>query len=346
MRIRYSLMTAAVTVGLVCCLERSGAGDDDERLLRRRTLEPRRDEQPVPLRPVERAGQHGRRLRGADPLDDRQRQLPASARLALGSTDTGDYNTALGRFAGVDVIERQRHDRRGRRARSARANAGRSHRGGPRGSRAATPVARQHRPSAHCALLTPTRPASRTPRAGSRALRNSNGNYNSAFGYQALRRQHERASNTALGRFALRGEHDAVARTPPPASTRCRPTRRVSTTSPTAISLWSSTRPGRATRRWAATPCSATPTATTTSPSATRRSSTTRWRTAASPSARNALHPATGAPATSRSGTTPASQLTNGTDNIEIGNQGVAAEAKTIRIGTQGTQTRAVHRRR
>jgi uncharacterized coiled-coil protein SlyX len=34
------------------------------------------------------------------------------------------------------------------------------------------------------------------------------------------------------------------------------------------------------------------------------------------------------------------SNLTTGDNNIDIGNQGVAAEANTIRIGTQGTQTR------
>jgi hypothetical protein len=33
-------------------------------------------------------------------------------------------------------------------------------------------------------------------------------------------------------------------------------------------------------------------------------------------------------------------QLTTGNDNIDIGNEGVAAEANTIRIGTQGTQTK------
>src|SRR5205814_623953 len=33
------------------------------------------------------------------------------------------------------------------------------------------------------------------------------------------------------------------------------------------------------------------------------------------------------------------SNLTTGDNNIDIGNQGVAAEAGTIRIGTQGTQT-------
>ena len=33
--------------------------------------------------------------------------------------------------------------------------------------------------------------------------------------------------------------------------------------------------------------------------------------------------------------------LTTGTDNIDIGNQGVAAETNTIHIGTQGTQTAA-----
>ena len=33
------------------------------------------------------------------------------------------------------------------------------------------------------------------------------------------------------------------------------------------------------------------------------------------------------------------SNLTTGSNNIDIGNQGVAAESKTIRIGTQGTQT-------
>ena len=31
--------------------------------------------------------------------------------------------------------------------------------------------------------------------------------------------------------------------------------------------------------------------------------------------------------------------LTTGSNNIDIGNLGVAAESKTIRIGTQGTQT-------
>jgi len=34
------------------------------------------------------------------------------------------------------------------------------------------------------------------------------------------------------------------------------------------------------------------------------------------------------------------SNLTTGDNNIDIGNQGVAVEANTIRIGTQGTQTR------
>src|SRR5207249_10049487 len=33
------------------------------------------------------------------------------------------------------------------------------------------------------------------------------------------------------------------------------------------------------------------------------------------------------------------SNLTTGNNNIDIGNQGVAAEANTIRVGTQGTQT-------
>src|SRR5436305_1733752 len=36
----------------------------------------------------------------------------------------------------------------------------------------------------------------------------------------------------------------------------------------------------------------------------------------------------------------PGSNLTTGNNNIDIGNQGVTAEANTIRIGTQGTQTK------
>src|SRR5262249_61340771 len=34
--------------------------------------------------------------------------------------------------------------------------------------------------------------------------------------------------------------------------------------------------------------------------------------------------------------------LTTGSNNIDIGNAGVAGESKTIRIGTQGTQTKTV----
>ena len=33
------------------------------------------------------------------------------------------------------------------------------------------------------------------------------------------------------------------------------------------------------------------------------------------------------------------SNLTTGSNNVDIGNLGVAAESNTIRIGTQGTQT-------
>ena len=36
--------------------------------------------------------------------------------------------------------------------------------------------------------------------------------------------------------------------------------------------------------------------------------------------------------------------LTTGDNNIDIGNFGVAGESNTIRIGTQGTQTRTLHR--
>ena len=38
-------------------------------------------------------------------------------------------------------------------------------------------------------------------------------------------------------------------------------------------------------------------------------------------------------------GNAAGANLTTGSDNIEIGHRGVAGEAKTIRIGTQGTQT-------
>jgi len=45
-----------------------------------------------------------------------------------------------------------------------------------------------------------------------------------------------------------------------------------------------------------------------------------------------------------RSLTTPPARnnLTRGNNNIDIGNAGVAAEANTIRIGVQGTQTKTL----
>src|SRR5207302_3488258 len=39
-------------------------------------------------------------------------------------------------------------------------------------------------------------------------------------------------------------------------------------------------------------------------------------------------------------GNSAGTHLTTGSNNIDIGNQGVAAEANTIRIGTVGTQTK------
>ena len=135
-------------------------------------------------------------------------------------------------------------------------------------------------------------------------------------------------------------ENTSGARTPRPASTHCRTTGPATTTPRPAIRRSFSTRPAATTRRWAATPCSATPTGDDNVAIGDQAlfNNTGADRSVAVGS--SALHRNRGA-RNIAIGDHAGSQLSNGTDNIDIGNVGVAAETKTIRIGKQGTQTKA-----
>ena len=325
--------------------QRSGARDDDERLLRRRPLRTSpRSNNPFPNVHAECA------LTTWPPastrslvLDHRSAAIPASGAFVAARTTTGDFNIAARCASPAGWIVHRAHDTTavGSRARSLRASASRSHRGRAARLSVATAAGLGNTgPRRIASCLAHTHRLREHRDAASRALSDSNGNYNSAFAYLALRLTRRRLEHRPRPVTPLRGNTTRKPRTPPPASTRCRPTRRVSTTSLTAISLWSSTRPV-AQRGAGGNALLSNTDGDDNIAIGDQALFNNKVADAASPSAQRAA-PQPGRPQHRDRGPRPApAHQRHGQHRHR--QPGVTAETKTIRIGTQGTQTRAFH---